>query len=288
MLPESSATLARPSVRTAPSLGSLMGFLILTCQTVAPIYATWLAWEVGRLKYAFFKWSVMPLVLLPVVIIAPWTIRNYSVFHSFTRIRDNFGLELSVSNNDCAQFGISVNEQTGCFQNIHPNKNVNEARKVMELGEIKYNALQLREALRWISSHPARFIKLSILRFIAFWMPTENLNNPYACGRHRERVVIYLITLLSVLGLVILCQRDIKSGLLLISCLTVFPLVYYLVQFEDRYRYPIMWATFLLGAMPLTACGRQLWETSRLSLHARGADSRIKFNQPGTLPPLMR
>jgi hypothetical protein len=269
-------------------LGSLMGFLILTCQTVAPIYATWLAWEVGRLKYAFFKWSVMPLVLLPVVIIAPWTIRNYSVFHSFTRIRDNFGLELSVSNNDCAQFGISVNEQTGCFQNIHPNKNVNEARKVMELGEIKYNALQLREALRWISSHPARFIKLSILRFIAFWMPTENLNNPYACGRHRERVVIYLITLLSVLGLVILCQRDIKSGLLLISCLTVFPLVYYLVQFEDRYRYPIMWATFLLGAMPLTACGRQLWETSRLSLHARGADSRIKFNQPGTLPPLMR
>jgi hypothetical protein len=57
---------------------------------------------------------------------------------------------------------------------------VNEARKVMELGEIKYNALQLREARRWISSHPARFIKLSIMRFIAFWMPTENLNNPYA------------------------------------------------------------------------------------------------------------
>jgi hypothetical protein len=197
--------------RLAWLFGSLMGFLILTCQTVAPIYATWLAWEVWRLKYAFFKRSVMPLVLLPVVIIAPWTIRNYLVFHSFTPIRDNFGLELSVSNNNCARFGISVNERTGCFQNIHPNKDANEARKVMELGEIEYNALRLREALRWISSHPARFLKLSILRFIAFWMPTENLNNPYASGRHRERVVIYLITLLSGFGLVILCQRDIKE-----------------------------------------------------------------------------
>jgi hypothetical protein len=222
------------------------------------------------------------------VIIAPWTIRNYLVFHSFTPIRDNFGLELSVSNNDCARFGISANQRTGCFENVHPNKNVDEARKVMELGEIKYNALRLREARRWISSHPARFIKLSVMRFIAFWMPTENLNNPYASGRHLERAAIYLITLLSVFGLVILCRRDIKSGVLLVSCLTVFPLVYYLVQFEYRYRYPTMWATFLLGAIPLTACARQLWEILRLPLRADEAESKIKFHGPATLPPLMR
>src|ERR1700730_11532517 len=97
-------------------------------------------------------------------------------------------------------------------------------------------------------------------------MPTENLNNPYASGRHLERAAIYLITLLSVFGLVILCRRDIKSGVLLISCLTVFPLVYYFIQFEYRYRYPIMWATFLVGAMPLTAFARQISETLRLSL----------------------
>ena len=274
--------------RLAWLLGSLMGFLILTSQAVAPIYATWLAWEVWRRKHAFFTRSLVPLVLLPVVIIAPWTIRNYLVFHSFTPIRDNFGLELSVSNNDCARFGLSANQRTGCFENVHPNKNVDEARKVMELGEIKYNASRLREARRWISSHPARFIKLSVMRFIAFWMPTENLNNPYASGRHLERAAIYLITLLSVFGLVILCRRDIKSGVLLISCLTVFPLVYYLIQFEYRYRYPIMWATFLLGAIPLTACARQLWETLARSLGVREAESQIKFNRSATLPPLMR
>ena len=266
--------------RLAWLLGSLMGCLILTSQTVAPIYATWLAWEVCRHKNGFFSKSLLPLVLLPLVIIAPWTIRNYLVFHSFTPIRDNFGLELSVSNNDCARFGISANERNGCFEKVHPNKNVNEARKVMELGEIKYNALQSREALGWISSHPARFIKLSIMRLIAFWMPTENFNIHYTSGRDRERVAIYLITLSSVLGLIILCQRDGKSGALLISCLMVLPLIYYVIQFEYRYRYPIMWVTFLLGAMPVTAFARQLWETLKLSLQVHGTESQTKFNGP--------
>ena len=278
---------AQEHIRLPWPLGILMGFLILTSQTVAPVYATWLGWEVWRHKYASVKRSLLPLVLLPVVIIAPWTIRNYLVFHSFTPIRDNFGLELSVSNNDCARFGIRASERIGCFEKVHPNRNVNEASKVMEMGEIKYNALRLREARRWISSHPARFIKLSVMRFIAFWMPTENLNNPYASGRHLERAVIYLMTLLSGLGLVILCRRDIKSGVLLISCLTVFPLVYYIVQFEYRYRYSIMWMTFLLGAMPLTACARQLGRHLGFHLHVHRTDSKIKFN-PAKLPPLMR
>jgi hypothetical protein len=247
--------------RLAWPLGSLTGLLILTCETVAPLYATLLTWEVWRHKCAFFKRSLLPLLLLPVTIIAPWTIRNYLVFHSFVLIRDNFGLELSVSNNNCARFGIRRSEEMGCFDKVHPSANVNEARKVRELGEAKYNTLRLREALHWISSHPARFVKLSTMRFVAFWMPMERLDVHLDSGRRLERVVIYLMTLLSVPGLVILYRRDIKSAAVLTSCLSIFPIVYYVVDFEYRYRDPIMWVTFLLGAVPLTACARLLWKT---------------------------
>jgi len=241
-------------------LGALMGFSILTSPTVAPIYATWLAWEMWYHKSAFFKKSLLPLVLLPVVIIAPWTIRNYLVLHSFPIIRDNFGLELSVSNNDCARATMRANFESGCFAEFHPYDNVNEARKVMEMGEVKYNELQLREALRWISSHPARFTKLSIMRLIAFWMPTDNFTIHYAGRWHRlERGTVYLMTLLSGSGLVVLYRRDPKSAAVLIPCLTAFPFVYYVVQSSDRYRYPIMWVTFLLGALPITACAQRLW-----------------------------
>jgi len=246
-------------------LGCLMGVLILTSPTVAPIYATWLVWEMLSHKSTFFKQSFLPLVLLPVMIIAPWTIRNYLVFHSFPIIRDDFGLELSVSNNDCARFSIAANGATGCFPKFHPGANVNEAIKVREMGEVKYNALQLRKALCWISIHPGTFTKLSIIRFIAFWMPTETFTIHYAgSGRRLERVMIYIMTLLSGPGLVILYRRDVKSATILISGLTVFPLVYYIVQFEYRYRYPIMWVTFLLGAVPITACVRRLSKTFSL------------------------
>jgi hypothetical protein len=247
--------------RLAWPLGCLVGFLILTGPTVAPIYATWLGWEMWRQKYAFFKVSLLPLVLLPVLIIAPWTIRNYLIFHSFPIIRDDLGLELSVSNNDCARFGFWENMYTGCFGKFHPYSNVSEARKLIELGEVKYNDLQLQKALRWINGHPNRFIKLTLQRFFAFWIPVDSFAIHDVIGRRLERFTIYLMTLLSGLGLVILYQRDSKSAAIFLSLITVFPLVYYTVEFVDRYRYPIMWATFLLGGVPITTCAQRLWKT---------------------------
>jgi hypothetical protein len=234
-------------------LGCLMGILILTSPTFAPVYATWLAWELWRRKSDFLKKSLLPLVLLPVIIIAPWTIRNYLVFHSFPVIRDNFGLELSVSNNDCAQPTMSANFRSGCFAIHHPNGSVTEAEKVLNLGEVRYNELRLREALQWIQSHPVRFAKLSVKRFFAFWMPTN--------GRSLEYGITCLMTLLSGFGLAVLYRRDTKSAAVLISCLATYPLVYYIVQSSARYRYPIMWVTFLLGAVPITALAKRFWET---------------------------
>ncbi len=238
-------------------LGCLMGFTILTLPTVAPLYAIWLAWEMWHRKGAFFRRSLVPLIVLPIVIITPWMVRNYLTLHRLM-LRDDFGLELSVSNNDCARFGLRANMATGCFDEFHPNHNVNEAREVLQLGEVEYNDLRLREALLWIGSHPVGFIKLSLTRLIAFWMPTETFTIHDASGRRLERVTIYLMTLLSVPGLVILYRRDVTSAAVLLSCLTVFPLIYYVVQFEDRYRYPVMWVTFLLGALPITTCARRL------------------------------
>ena len=81
-----------------------------------------------------------------------------------------------------------------------------------------------------------------------------------------ERVVTYLMTLLSGAGLLILYQRDARSAAICLSCLTLYPLVYYIVAFDARYRYPIMWVTFLLGALPITTyMMRRFWH----ALYAR-------------------
>jgi hypothetical protein len=233
-------------------LGCLFGFLILTVPSFLLVLAAWLALAIWRRKLSFIRTSLFPLVLLPALIVSPWVIRNYLVLHRLM-IRDDLGLELSASNNDCGQFSLRKNMDSGCFDNVHPNGSAIEAKKVLELGEVQYNDLRLREALRWIASHPARFIRLTGMRFIAFWFPTENGTIHFAgSGRRLERVLIYLMTLLSLKGLVTLYRRDITSAAVCMSCMALYPLVYYLVAFVDRYRYPILWLTFLLGALPIT------------------------------------
>jgi hypothetical protein len=43
----------------------------------------------------------------------PWTIRNYERLHAFVFIKDNLGLALYTSNNDCAQSSLDKNEISG-------------------------------------------------------------------------------------------------------------------------------------------------------------------------------
>ncbi len=243
-------------------LGCVMGLLSLLVPTALPVLGTWLTWDIWQRRAVFFKKFLLPLVLLPAVIVLPWTIRNYHVFHRFILVRDDLGLELAVSNNDCAQFSMEQNFN-GCFQRFHPNRSPQEVRKVIDLGEPDYNQLRLREALDWIKAHPRRFARLSIYRFIAWWMPTESGTLRYADyagkGRQLERFVIYLMTLLSSAGLMILFRRDFKSAVVCASCLAVFPTIYYFVEYQDRYRYPVMWLTFLLGALPISSFARRVY-----------------------------
>jgi len=236
-------------------LGCLMGLLTLMLPSILPVFCLWLAWEVWQRRVVFFKRFLVPLIVLPALIVVPWTVRNYLVFHRFILVRDDLGLELAVSNNDCAQFSTERN-QAGCFQRNHPNASVSEGKRIIDLGEPDYNQLRLREALDWIKSHPRQFAWLTTCRFIAWWIPTDIGKGSFADyagpGRLLERSVIYLMTLLSIPGLVILWRRDFKSAVVCASCLVVFPILYYLVQYSDRYRDPVLWLTFQLGALPIS------------------------------------
>lgn len=255
--------------RFAWALGFLAGGLSLLSTTAGFIFFGWLAWLAWKDKLTFFKKSHMVIVLIPVVVVAPWLVRNYLVFHRFIPVRDNLGLELAVSNNDCARFGIQRNFETGCFQKEHPNVNLDEAKKVLALDEPKYNDLRLQEAKRWIAGNPVRFAKLCAMRFVVFWMPTETTSF-FVSGRVFERFAIYLMTILSLPGLLMLYRGDRRSAAVCLSCLGLLPLIYYVVQYEYRYRYPILWVTFLLGALPITYVLNRVFglSTSAASPHA--------------------
>ncbi len=259
----------RDSNRLAWLIGVLLGLLALTSAAAGIVLVGWIVWVVHSARCGVLRKAYLPLVLVPVLMVAPWLLRNYVVLHRVVPVRDNFGLELSTANNDCAMFGINQNIRSGCFAKVHPNANVNEARKVVAYGEPRYCELKLREAGYWIRNHPARFFNLCTLRFAAFWLPPAS-GGPYALlgdGRRLERTAICGMTVLSIAGLFILYRKDNRSTAMCALCLGLYPLVYYIVQYEYRYRYPILWVTFLLGALPLTNLARATAESMQRLLH---------------------
>jgi hypothetical protein len=55
-----------------------------------------------------------------------------------------------------------------------------------------------------------------------------------------------------VFGLFIAFRLDAKTAAICSLWLGLFPIIYYVVQFDSRYRLPIMPLTFLLGALPIS------------------------------------
>ncbi|MEO8096421.1 MAG: hypothetical protein ABI811_01880 [Acidobacteriota bacterium] len=196
------------------------------------------------------------------VIVAPWIVRNYGQFGRLVMVRDNLGLELHLANNPCASFSLRGNIETQCHQQYHPNVNAQEAMLVRSLGEVAYNDRQLNSAAQWIMENQARFAELSWQRVAHFWFPAEG-------GDYRQyEVVVWVTTVLSIPGLVLVWRERPGTARMLGTWLIFFPLVYYVIQFDLRYRVPIIWITFLLAANALNAAGRYFVNRARSTASA--------------------
>ena len=266
-----------PNVKITILLGFSIGLLPLLSPTCMPVLVCWLLWLAYKQSILLLRVPAVALIILPAVMISPWIVRNYLIFHRVILVRDNLGTELAVSNNDCAVFGTLLNEVTHCFDKVHPNVNLEEARKVRALGEAQYNESRLHEAVSWIDNNRSRFIELLRQRFIAFWMPHESADLPrdvFQRGFRLQPYTVYTMTWLSLAGLWMQARRDIRSAVLCTIWLAFFPLIYYVVQYEDRYRYPIMWITFLLGALPISLYIEWLWKYAAGFLNDGGSSAR--------------
>lgn len=248
-------SLSRPlSTRHILISSTLWGALLLLQPVVVAVFPFWLLLLHFRSQTS--RLQKIALGLLPMVFVLPWIARNFVVFHQPVFIRDNLGLELAVSNNPCASPLFEDNDQSGCFELTHPNENYEEALKVQQLGEVEYNRGRLREGVNWITANPGAFAILSAQRFGAFWLPprSENKSN----GIIWRPFVVHLFSLLSIPALFFMWRNARSGAYVMLLWLVFFPPIYYFIQFMDRYRYPIFWATFLSGSYFITEVVRGL------------------------------
>lgn len=241
-----------PPVRAGASAGALAGLLVLLNSSSLMVIGPWVACLLVHLKLParnMVKYGCA-FAAAAAIVVSPWVLRNYRELGAPV-FRTNLGMTLYASLNDCAQGSLIDDERTGCYQSHHPNTSVEEAAMVRSLGEVEYDRRRIADARQWIRQHPGRFAQLTLTRFWEFWFPP--------LGEHAYcSWAIWLITVLSVPGLVLMAWRSEPWTGFIVVTLLLYPLMYYVVVTDVRYRYPILWLSALPAGYLLAETGSYL------------------------------
>lgn len=225
------ASLATP--RNSAWTGVAVGLLLLTNPSTLLIAVPWLAYLWWKHKSGPVPAAVAGIAILFTVL--PWMVRNQQTLGSFA-LKSNLGFTLYVSNSDCALASLSLGPASACMSARNPNKSPDELALLSRLGEARYDALRKADAMQWIRSHREAFIRLTLARAADFWFPPED-----------HTFIVWGVTALSLPGFFLWLRRRLPVALFLAGVTLLYPLLYYLVVIDIRYRYPVLWIS-LLGA----------------------------------------
>ncbi len=247
--PESGGPDSAPRTAASLLLGAAFGVSFHVQPVFLVILLGYLTFEVWR-RSDRRKWGSAGLVLLGALLVSiPWGVRNYRAFDAVFFVRSNLGLELRMGNHEGAT--ASIDDPHFNDWPPHPRTHREDAIKIREWGEVPYMRDSRREALAWIGSHPGEFARLTAKRVAYFWLGP--LDQPGIA------LLLAALTGLAILGAVRALPGlpGTRSAALLIP-LFAYPLIYYLVPWQHRYRFPIEWILFLLAGAALWS-----WRGSR-------------------------
>lgn len=98
------------------------------------------------------------------------------------------------------------------------------------MGEADYDAARTHDALLWVRLHPSSFLRLTVRRVADFWFPP-----PFA--RAWTIYTVWAATFLSIPGFFLIVRRKLAVARFLIAVASVYPLMFYIVVSDVRYRY---------------------------------------------------
>jgi hypothetical protein len=191
------------------------------------------------------KWRSASLVAVAALVACiPWGVRNYRAFDAVIFVRSNFGLELRMGNHVGAE--PSIDHPHFLNEPGHPRTHVEDALRVRESGEVRYMRESGAAARAWIVSNPGEFTRLTAKRVAYFWLGP--LDQPGIA------LLFAILTGLALLGAVrVFRTLPLPQAAALLIPLVVYPVVYYLVPWQHRYRFPIEWILFLLAGTAVLA-----------------------------------
>jgi hypothetical protein len=270
------ATLAlrdSPRVRNWAGYGALWAFSALvnpSLLAVLPFFLAWLVLEQWRAHQPWVR-GAATCVLLFVIGLVPWTIRNAVVFHKFIPLRSNFGLELWLGNNP----GTADNDTA--YQ--HPNDDPAEGELYRKMGELPYMALKQRQALEFMRSHPSDVFRLTYHRVVGTWIgawePMQDAWSTESAKQHFARIFEITFSLLAMFGTLMALRSRNRDAAPYALAILSYPLVFYLTHGSGRYRHPIDPILTLVAVFALVYPFR---------LFLRWFRTRAEIGEPASVP----
>ena len=207
--------------------GGLAGFAALTNTTflsLFPLFWIWLSITCRRRGISCGKllWSSVGVCML---VLVPWTIRNYETFHRLMPVRNNLGLELWIGNHQ----GVThLSEFARSFPLVDPTE-------YNQLGEMRFMETKREIALQFIRQHPTQFLRLCGQRCYSYWAePNPSTWLP--------------IGVLAWAGCILSVWKKRVGAIPFAIVLLIFPLIYYITHTWPTYRHPMEPVMVLLGS----------------------------------------
>jgi len=237
-------TSAGPSATGSLALGLAIGLSFHVTPSLLPVALGLVAFELAWFRHPWRRRRAALTLLGMALACVPWTWRNDRALGGLFFIRSNFGLELRMGTDQVARTTTDLSARGATWR--HPRTSEEEARKVRQLGELDYMRQAGREATAWIRANPLDFLLVTAERVARFWLAP--VDDP------RLVVGTVLLALLAALG----ARRawavvGAPQRAALLVPLATYPLVYYVVAFEPRYRRPLDGLLLLLAAVPFFA-----------------------------------
>jgi hypothetical protein len=226
--------------------GFLAGIIALTnpsCLTFLPFSWGWACWMRRRQGYAWLPQAAAALCLI-LILIMPWQLRNYRLFHRIFPIRSNAGAELRLGN------GPEANGRWMYW--LHPTQNAAELQKYRQQGEVAYVRNRGREARDFMAAHPGPTALLWLKKAAFFWAGTSVVSDSPWLG-FLKNLLFLTSSVLAWLGLALVTARRMRGAGLFAALLLIYPVTYYIIFPHARYRHPIEPILLLLIVYLITA-----------------------------------
>lgn len=233
--------------------GVLYGITAHSNPCVLPVLPFLLILVLWRARKAGGRWLLNGALTVAAVllVLTPWTVRNYRVLHVLCPMRDNLWQNIYAGNyNNSSPINRPSNPSA------HPPSNPAEMQKFLAMGETAYFAQKRVLVVGWIKHHPLEFAfdikRRALYYWTGYWSfrpeylaiePTELPNMFYVC----------VMTLLMLRGIWRFWRWNRREAMPYLVLVGIFPLPYYFSLALMDYRQPIEPAIVVLaiaGALP--------------------------------------